>query len=81
VLISFAGLDGAGKSTLIAWLKSLLEERNRQVAVFHMNKDVGIYAYARALQDRLQNMIHERRPVAVPAGGNGGETGERSAAR
>ena len=36
MLITFSGLDGAGKSTLIAWLKDTLERRNRRVAVFHM---------------------------------------------
>jgi hypothetical protein len=81
VLISFSGLDGAGKSTLIAWLKSLLEGQKRQVAVFHMNEDVGIYAYARALRDRLHRRISEPRPLAVPAGGNAGEVVVRSDAQ
>jgi len=53
VLITFSGLDGAGKSTLIAWLKETLERRNRRVAVFHMNDHVGAYAYLRAVRDRL----------------------------
>jgi len=77
VLISFSGLDGAGKSTLIAWLKSLLEEQNRRVTVLHMNEDVGIYAYARALRDRLLYAAKERLPVAVPAGGNTGDIAEK----
>ena len=53
MLITFSGLDGAGKSTLIAWLKETLEQRNRRVAVFHMNDHVGAYAYLRAVRDRL----------------------------
>lgn len=47
MLITFSGLDGAGKSTLIKRLKERLEERDQQVAVFHMNYDVGVQAYAR----------------------------------
>jgi thymidylate kinase len=53
VLITFSGLDGAGKSTLIAWLRGELERRARPVAVFHMNDHVGVYAYLRAIRDRL----------------------------
>lgn len=53
MLITFSGLDGAGKSTLIEWLKQTLERQDRGVAVFHMNDHVGAYAYLRALRDRL----------------------------
>jgi len=52
VLITFSGLDGAGKSTLIEWLRDTLERQNHAVAVFHMNDHVGAYAYLRALRDR-----------------------------
>jgi thymidylate kinase len=69
MLITFSGLDGAGKSTLIAHLKTVLEARDRQVAVLHMNDDVGLYAYARALRDCLLGLVRVRRPVPVPAGG------------
>jgi hypothetical protein len=51
MLITFSGLDGAGKSTLIAWLKARLEEEHRPVAVFHMTDDIGMYAYLRAVRD------------------------------
>jgi thymidylate kinase len=53
VLITFSGLDGSGKSTLIEWLKTTLEEQDRPVAIFHMNDHVGMYAYARFVRDRL----------------------------
>ncbi|HMG18180.1 MAG TPA: hypothetical protein VK573_05600, partial [Gemmatimonadales bacterium] len=53
MLITFSGLDGAGKSTLIEWLRAELERRARRVAVFHMNDHVGVYAYLRAIRDRL----------------------------
>lgn len=52
MLITFSGLDGAGKSTLIEWLRDTLEQQNHPVAVFHMNDHVGAYAYLRALRDR-----------------------------
>ncbi len=60
MLITFSGLDGAGKSTLIEWLRTELERRSRRVAVFHMNDHVGVYAYLRAIRDRL-------RPRRAPA--------------
>jgi hypothetical protein len=46
-------LDGAGKSTLIEWLKATLERERRPVAIFHMNDHVGLYAYVRFVRDRL----------------------------
>jgi thymidylate kinase len=51
-LITFSGLDGAGKTTLIEWLRADLERQRRPVTVLHLNDHVGIYAYARALRDR-----------------------------
>jgi thymidylate kinase len=52
MLITFSGLDGAGKSTLIAWLRDELERQRRPVTVLHLNDDVGLYAYVRAIRDR-----------------------------
>ena len=49
MLITFSGLDGSGKSTLIAHLKDSLEQENRKVAVSHMNYDVGLYSLLRSL--------------------------------
>jgi len=66
VLITFSGLDGAGKSTLIEWLRAELERRARRVAVFHMNDHVGVYAYLRAIRDRLRPP-RAPRPPADPA--------------
>ncbi|HXL35502.1 MAG TPA: hypothetical protein VN953_11300 [Gemmatimonadales bacterium] len=54
MLITFSGLDGAGKSTLIERLKATLEQQHRRVAVFHINDHVGLYAYLRALRDRIR---------------------------
>jgi thymidylate kinase len=53
VLISFSGLDGSGKSTLSAWLRTALVESGHRVTVLHMNDDVGVYAYLRRLRDFL----------------------------
>ena len=53
MLITFSGLDGAGKSTLTEWLKETLERQGRRVAVFHMNDHVGAYAYVRTLRNWL----------------------------
>ena len=56
MLITFSGLDGSGKSTLIAWLKAELERRNRPVTVLHMADDVGVYACLRSVRERLQRL-------------------------
>ncbi|HEV8357970.1 MAG TPA: hypothetical protein VGQ17_14555 [Gemmatimonadales bacterium] len=52
MLITFSGLDGAGKTTLIEWLRAELERQRRPVTVLHQNDHVGIYACARAVRDR-----------------------------
>src|SRR2546425_11105231 len=44
MLITLSGLDGAGKSTLIELLKKFLEQRNKSVAVLHMDHQIGLYA-------------------------------------
>src|SRR5205823_11253430 len=53
MLITFSGLDGAGKSTLVRWLQQTLEREHRRVVVFHMNDHVGVYAYLRRLRNQL----------------------------
>jgi thymidylate kinase len=52
MLITFSGLDGSGKSTLVAYLKASLEQEQRKVAVSHMNYDVGLYSLLRLLVKR-----------------------------
>jgi thymidylate kinase len=64
LVISFSGLDGAGKSTLIAWLRSELERRHRPVTVLHMTDGVGAYALLRAARDGVRRLM---------GSGNGGE--------
>jgi thymidylate kinase len=53
MLITFSGLDGAGKSTLIERLRKKLEAQDRRVAVYHMYRHVGLYACARFLLARI----------------------------
>jgi thymidylate kinase len=64
VLITFSGLDGAGKSTLIEFLTTTLEGRRQPVTVLHLNDQVGVYAALRALRDRLRGS----RPAALAPG-------------
>jgi thymidylate kinase len=76
VLITFSGLDGAGKSTLINWLKARLEAQRRPVVVFHMNDHIGLYAYLRAIRNLVlgapaQTAADPVRPAIAGAEGNG----------
>src|SRR5512143_563178 len=54
VLITFSGLDGAGKSTLIEFLTTTLEGRSQPVTVLHLNDQVGVYAFLRGVRNRLR---------------------------
>jgi thymidylate kinase len=51
MLITFSGLDGSGKSTLVGSLKHSLEQDNRKVAVSHMNYGIGLYSAMRLLRN------------------------------
>jgi thymidylate kinase len=55
MLITFSGLDGSGKSTLVDFLKESLEKENRKVAVSHMNYDIGLYSALRFLKKKVLN--------------------------
>ncbi len=68
VLITFSGLDGAGKSTLIEWLRASLERDGHSVVVLHMNDDVGLYAYLRWLRNRLLRLLGRELPQPQPPG-------------
>lgn len=79
MLITFSGLDGAGKSTLIEWLRTALEEQQQPVVVLHLEHDLGVYASARWLRDGLEHLVRGGRsngaaargaaPMAGPQGG------------
>jgi thymidylate kinase len=74
VLITFSGLDGAGKSTLIDWLRARLEARGYPVVVFHMNDHIGLYAYLRKARNAV---LHAPAPTqsAEPTGAAAGTGG------
>lgn len=60
MLISLSGLDGAGKSTLAEALRSRLEKNGVRAVIFHMNKDVGLYAYLRNARDAVKSSFRSR---------------------
>jgi thymidylate kinase len=61
MLITFSGLDGAGKSTLIEGLKAFLEEQNHSVTVLTMYNHVGVYAIIRLIRDWLKKAAKRRK--------------------
>jgi thymidylate kinase len=70
MLITFSGLDGSGKTTLVRLLQASLERRDVRATVSHMYRDVGVYALGRALVGRLG-----RRAKRAGSGRNeGGDT-------
>lgn len=62
MFVTFSGLDGAGKSTLIDWLTVRLGQGGRPMTVFHMNDHIGLYAYLRLVRDRVTGRKPERNP-------------------
>ena len=56
MLITFSGLDGSGKSTLVDYLKDSLELENRKVAVAHMNYDLGVYSAMRFIVKKVSGV-------------------------
>jgi thymidylate kinase len=67
VLITFSGLDGAGKSTLITWLRAALQSEGHTVSILHLNDDVGVYAYLRAARNGLLHLLGRPAPRAAGA--------------
>jgi thymidylate kinase len=51
VLITFSGLDGAGKSTLTTYLQVELARARRRAVIYHMNRHIGLYAYLRVARN------------------------------
>jgi thymidylate kinase len=66
MLVTLSGLDGAGKSTLAEALKASLEKNGTPAVIFHMNKQVGLYAYLRTLRDALLRKGLEPRAAQGP---------------
>jgi len=74
MLISFSGLDGAGKSTLITELKRALEKQDYNVTVLTMYDDVAFYSLLRSLRDRVRGA-----GAASRGGANGGTQAQERA--
>lgn len=53
MLITFSGLDGAGKSTLIERLRTVLAADGHRVTVLTMYDDIGVYAFIRRVRDTV----------------------------
>jgi thymidylate kinase len=70
MLITFSGLDGSGKSTLIRSARAALEARGADLVVRHMTYDVGIFALAIGARNLLRRAIGksggERRVSSEP---------------
>lgn len=66
MLITFSGLDGAGKSTLIAYLEDVFLRRQQRVAVLRLNDELGVHAYLRMLRDRLRNKPQAALAPGIP---------------
>lgn len=82
MLVTLSGLDGAGKSTLAEALKASLERDGKPAVIFHMNKDVGLYAYVRSARDAVKAWIETaKRQPATAAAAEDGSTQETSAKR
>lgn len=57
MLITFSGLDGAGKSTLILELKKILEHSDQKVSVRTMYDDLTVYATLRRIRDIIKQLF------------------------
>jgi hypothetical protein len=67
MLITVSGLDGAGKSTLIAALARDLEREGRGVTVLHLNDHIGVYAWLRALRHWMRGTPAQAPPRFEPS--------------
>ena len=56
-VVTFSGLDGAGKSTLIGSLKVALESKGLTVRVLTMYDDLSFYAWLRFFRDGIRVLI------------------------
>jgi hypothetical protein len=53
MLISFSGLDGSGKSTLISYIKTVLEENGYSVVILTMYYHISAYAWLRWIRNNF----------------------------
>ena len=62
MLITFSGLDGSGKTTLAASLKSFLEQQNLRVTTKTMYGQVSLYGIIRFVRDWIIAATRESSP-------------------
>ena len=67
MLITFSGLDGAGKSTLISYVEELLVELEVKSTVLTMYDHVGLYATIRRLRDTISAATDTASDDGLPA--------------
>jgi thymidylate kinase len=69
MLVTFSGLDGAGKSTLIAGLAATLRARGRRVRIMTMYDDLTSFSLLRGLRDAAKRAVRFvfRQPEPPPA--------------
>ncbi|MDA2912736.1 hypothetical protein MYX77_02035 [Acidobacteriia bacterium AH_259_A11_L15] len=68
MLITFSGLDGAGKTTLIREIKASLEGENRTVTVLTMYDDVALYSFLRSFRDGIKRAVRKGRGRPLAGG-------------
>lgn len=68
MLITFSGLDGSGKSTMIRKLKAALEDRGVQVTAIAMYYHVGPYPFVRYVRDEIRRRIGRSRGASAEPG-------------
>lgn len=74
MLVTFSGLDGAGKTTLISLTLQWLLERGVASTHLTMYDDIGLYASLRRLRDLLSGNPHPERLRSVSATADPGST-------
>lgn len=53
MLVTFSGLDGAGKTTVIGKVRNNLEKQGVRISVMTMYDHVGLYAFVRGVRNRF----------------------------
>jgi len=56
-VITFSGLDGAGKTTVIDALKEKFESEGKTVKIFTMYDDLSFYAFLRLFRDGVRKLF------------------------